>query len=139
MITKHKSSLGYKQILLTNTKRNVYKTVWRICILMKECKELMLVSPEKCVWTQVSNILLHLIKFTFPWSSKAKQSKRGYHPSEEHKMCILYKTKQTSKKFRLCNLPFIKTPQALLRENSNSTSYKTLIITVFENILAAMF
>ena len=139
MITKHKSSLGYKQILLTNTKRNVYKTVWRICILMKECKELMLVSPEKCVWTQVSNILLHLIKFTFPWSSKAKQSKRGYHPSEEHKMCILYKTKQTSKKFRLCNLPFIKTPQALLRENSNSTSYKPLIITVFENILAAMF
>ena len=54
-------------------------------------------------------------------------------------MCILYKTKQTSKKFRLCNLPFIKTPQALLRENSNSTSYKPLIITVFENILAAMF
>lgn len=99
----------------------------------------MLVSPEKCVWTQVSNNLLPFIKFTFPWSSKAKQSKRGYHPSEEHKMCILYKTKQTSKKFRLCNLPFIKTPQALLRENSNSTSYKTLIITVFENILAAMF
>ena len=106
---------------------------------MKGCKKLMLVSPEKCVWTQVSNNLLHLIKFTFPWSSKAKQSKRGYHPSEEHKMCILYKTKQTSQKFRFCNLPFIKTPQALLRENSNSTSYKPLIITVFENILAAMF
>lgn len=65
----------------------------------------MLVSPEKCVWTQVSNNLLHLIKFTFPWSSKAKQSKRGYHPSEEHKMCILYKTKKPKKSLGFVTYP----------------------------------